>query len=212
MKKQVICICTMLLMVTVLLMASSVLVWAEGEKTISTDKSVYTEGEDILVTAVGDKSDWVGIYQKDDVIPDDTSIVWYYVAKDGNTSGTAKNIFDAEYVERQDLAELPAGEYTIYLLENDGYNILAQQDITIEVASTQPIPTEPPVTTPPNAEPSAEPSATQGNSSQTGTGSGNGNGATPPQTGDYDNVVLFAVIVAVAGGAIVLLVRKRLCK
>lgn len=144
MKKQVIRFCSMLLMLAVLLMASSVLVWADGEKTVSTDKTVYTEGEAILVTAIGDQADWVGIYEADDVIPDDTSIVWYYVAKDGNTSGTAKNIFDAEYVERQDLAALPAGEYIIYLLENDGYNILAQQAITIEVASTQPDPADPP--------------------------------------------------------------------
>lgn len=115
------------------------------EKTLSTDKNEYTEGEPILVTATGDKADWVGIYQKNDVIPDKTSIRWYYVAKNGNTSGTVKDIFDAEIHEmREELASLPAGEYTVYLFENDGYTVLAQKEITVKAAETEtPETTEP---------------------------------------------------------------------
>ena len=143
MKTKMITIGTMLLALAVMMMAFSVQVFAD-EKTVSTDKTVYTEGEPILVTATGDNADWVGIYLVDDVIPDDTSIVWYYVARDGNTSGTAKDLSEDVRVERADLAEFPAGDYVIYLFENDGYTILAQQAITVEVASTEPDPELPP--------------------------------------------------------------------
>lgn len=108
------------------------------EKTLSSDKTEYIEGESILVTATGDQADWVGIYQKGDVIPDKTSIRWYYVAKNGNTSGTVKDIFDAEVHEnREELASIPAGEYTLFLFENDGYTVLAQKDITVKAAETE---------------------------------------------------------------------------
>ena len=39
-----------------------------NEKNISTDKDIYVEGEDIWVTAIGDKADWVGIYKEDDKV------------------------------------------------------------------------------------------------------------------------------------------------
>lgn len=109
--------------------------FADG-KTLATDKTQYTEGEEILITATGSGSDWVGIYRKGE-LPDpnaaggEASIRWYYVAKDGNTSGSAKNIFRSEYINRDDLASLPAGDYTVYLLADNGYKILSQLDLTI---------------------------------------------------------------------------------
>lgn len=110
-------------------------VLAEGT-TLTTDKTQYTVGETILITATGSGSDWVGVYRKGEspdpgVAGGAYSIRWYYVAKDGNAPGTAKNIFNAEYINRPELADLPAGEYTVYLCENDGYKILSQVDITI---------------------------------------------------------------------------------
>ena len=77
---------------------------------LSTDKAAYTEGEAIMITAAGTGNDWVGIYKNGET-PGAAiqSIRWYYVAKDGNTSGKAKNIFESEYTVRQDLKNLPAG-------------------------------------------------------------------------------------------------------
>ena len=134
MKKHIIRFCLALLLPALLLPAFPHGVSADG-KTLATDKRQYTEGEEILITATGSGNDWVGIYRKGE-LPDpgaggETSIRWYYVAKDGNTSGKAKNIFHAEYINRDNLADLPAGDYTLYLLENDGYNVLDKVEITI---------------------------------------------------------------------------------
>ncbi|MGM9680564.1 MAG: hypothetical protein ACI3XR_03565, partial [Eubacteriales bacterium] len=129
MKKLLSLFCSALFLVTLVL---SVTLPVSAEELLKTDKTTYAEGEAIMVTAVGTGADWVGIYQKGDVIPDVTSIRWYYVARDGNTSGTQKNIFDAEInTVRKELSDLPAGEYTVYLFENDGYTVLAQVDIVI---------------------------------------------------------------------------------
>ena len=104
---------------------------------LSTDKAAYTEGEAIMITAAGTGNDWVGIYRKgENPGAAIQSIRWYYVAKDGNTSGKAKNIFESEYIVRQDLKNLPAGEYTIFLCENDGYTVLAQTGIIINEKNT----------------------------------------------------------------------------
>lgn len=106
-----------------------------AELILTTDKTTYNEGEDILVTAVGSGSDWVGLYPAGDPVPGNgnPSVLWYYVARDGNTSGTAKNIRRAEYSasSRADYLSIPAGDYIIYLCANDGYNVLAQVKITV---------------------------------------------------------------------------------
>lgn len=102
---------------------------------LKTDKDIYTQGEDIMVTAKGSGSDWVGIYRKDDVVGASgvPAIYWYNVASDGHTSGTAYAINKETFgTSREDYKNLPAGEYKILLLENGGYNILAQKNITIK--------------------------------------------------------------------------------
>lgn len=109
-----------------------------ADELLKTNKTTYTEGEDILITAVGDGEDWVGIYQKGDPLKDVVSIRWYYVAMDGNTSGSEKNIFHSEYVNRTELASLPAGEYTVYLLADGGYQVLSRVDITVIEDTTVP--------------------------------------------------------------------------
>lgn len=127
MKKSASIICTIAILLLAILPLS---VFADAP--LKSDKSTYVEGDDILITATGSGKDWVGIYKKGEAPGSSiTSIFWYYVAQDGNSSGQSKNIFDAEYLERQDLAGLPVGEYTIYLLKNDGYEIISQVDITI---------------------------------------------------------------------------------
>lgn len=140
MKKYISLLCSLLLLPAMLLPASGFSSFAD-EKTLVTDKTTYTEGEDILITATGSGEDWVGIYKKGEELDPNadggvTSIRWYYVAKEGNKSGSAKNIFDSEYVNRNELAGLPAGEYTVYLCENDSYNVLAKVDITVKEDTT----------------------------------------------------------------------------
>lgn len=107
---------------------------------VRTDKTEYFVGEDIFVTATGTAHDWVGLYLEDDVaaplaeggVP---SIYWYYVAADGNTSGSTKSIRQAEYSnsERSAYFTIPAGQYKLLLLKNDGYEVLAETHITVIV-------------------------------------------------------------------------------
>lgn len=122
------------------------------QPSLSLDKTVYTEGEDILVTATGSGKDWVGLYREGEgVNPDQggiASILWYYVAQDGNVSGQPKNIRDAEYsnASRADLASIPAGAYCMILLENDGYTILDKVSFTVVEKHTEPSEESPLVT------------------------------------------------------------------
>lgn len=111
----------------------------QKEKTLTTDKDTYKYGEDIMVTATGDKNDWVALYKKDDVIGSTKdggieSIYWYYVAID-NVSGQPFNIrkgtANSSRSDWDEVKDLPAGEYKVVLLEDGGYNVLKQKDITI---------------------------------------------------------------------------------
>lgn len=111
----------------------------QTEKTLTTDKDTYEYGEDIMVTATGNKNDWVALYKKDDVIGSTKdggieSIYWYYVAID-NVSGQPFNIrkgtANSSRSDWEEVKDLPAGDYKIVLLEDGGYNVLKQKDITI---------------------------------------------------------------------------------
>ncbi|MDR1692205.1 MAG: hypothetical protein LBR72_02515 [Oscillospiraceae bacterium] len=115
-------------------------VFAVDSDTLATDKTAYTVGEEILVTAVGSDKDWVGLYVAGEVPSGPESIWWYYVAGDGNTSGTAKPLQKAEYSNpsRADLHGIPAGEYTVFLCANDGYEVLSSVNITVSEASAEP--------------------------------------------------------------------------
>ena len=117
------------------------------EKTLSTDKTTYTAGEAIQVTAEGDQSDWVAIYKKDDIIGavEDggiESIYWYYVCKEGNVSGQPVNIrkgtANTTRTDWDAVKDLPAGEYKIVLLDNGGYDVLKQVNISIEEKEPDP--------------------------------------------------------------------------
>ena len=110
------------------------------EKTLTTDKDTYNYGDDIMVTAVGNKNDWVALYKKDDVIGSTKdggieSIYWYYVCID-SISGQAFNIRNGKgnssRTDWSEVKDLPAGEYKVLLLEDGGYNVLQQKNITIK--------------------------------------------------------------------------------
>lgn len=119
------------------------------EKSLTTDKDIYECGDAIMVTAVGDKADWVGIYKADDKIGATAdggvpSIYWYNVNDTDHKSGEAVNIRETtKATERDDFDEvkdLPAGDYKIVLLEDGGYNVLKQKDITIIEAGEPDVP------------------------------------------------------------------------
>ena len=125
--------------------------------TLDLNKYSYKEGDDILVTADGEGKDWVGLYLRDEVPGGGvSSIYWYYVAE-GHTPLEPVNIKDGTFnADRGDLADLPAGDYTIFLLANDGYDVIDSIDFTIKESKKE----EPaPVAAEPSSEPAAEPAA-----------------------------------------------------
>ncbi len=107
---------------------------ASEDELLATDKTVYTEGDPVLVRARGEGKDWVGIYEESDTYPAIGSIYWYYVAD--YAAGEAVNIRGICEVgqTQKDLGRegLPAGRYKIILFANDGYEVLARIDITVE--------------------------------------------------------------------------------
>ncbi len=128
------------LLLTLTALSVAVPAVAAGTELLTLNKTTYTEGEDILVTATGSGADWVGLYAASDGGPGagKASIYWYYVAKDGNTSGGQKSIRDAEYRnERGALLEIPAGDYVMFLCSNDGYTVLAQVAFTVKLPPEQ---------------------------------------------------------------------------
>ena len=106
--------------------------------TLELDKYAYTEGDDILVTANGEGKDWVGVYPAGEIPGGGTqSIYWYYVA-DGHTPMEPVRIQDGIHnTDRSAYADLPAGDYTMFLLANDGYDIIDSIDFTIRAAKKE---------------------------------------------------------------------------
>ena len=110
--------------------------------TVTSDKTQYAVGEDILITATSNKTGaWVGIFVKGDVIGAhrNPAIYYYYVADETHTSGETYNI--KQQVNdgfRSEFNNLPAGKYTIVLFANVGYLIDEQFDIQIGTNEEQP--------------------------------------------------------------------------
>jgi hypothetical protein len=127
---------------------------------LTTDKSVYTEGEKVLVTASNankNGTDWVGIIPKGET--DKAAIYWAYLTSIGEnydiSLGKAGKNMEAYY-------SLPAGEYTVFIIENDqtlkkGYatapitldiTIVAAVEETTAETTVAPDTTEPDASTP----------------------------------------------------------------
>lgn len=98
---------------------------------------VYTVGQTISLTftnGLGNAKDWVGIYQAGQTPGGPASTLWQYV--DGTQSG-ASGVTAGTLTFPDGLAQ--AGLYTAYLLENDGYTILASNSFSVvQAASTTP--------------------------------------------------------------------------
>jgi len=123
----------------------SVIVSADSAAKLTTDKTVYYEGEPIIVNASSTNSsgkDWLGITVKGDKTG--ASIRWNYLTEIGanfdirTATRLGKN--------RESLYSLPAGEYTVFIIPDnlsvkEGYSkMLASIDITV-VADMSKIPT-----------------------------------------------------------------------
>lgn len=92
---------------------------------IKTVASVYPEGVNILVNYrnpdLQDK-DWIGIYNKGEAPGGPESIDWQYITADSGT---------VEFT-----TSLTPGDYVVYLLCCDGYNIKAKYNFSVADAST----------------------------------------------------------------------------
>jgi len=101
---------------------------------IVTDHGTYLTGEAIKVgftNGPANAKDWIGIYPTG-TLPGTGTGSTAYLYVDNTTGGTTGKASG----EVTFAAGLPtAGDYTAYLLRNDGYEILAQQDFKVQVAT-----------------------------------------------------------------------------
>ena len=118
-----------------------------GTTTLSmtTNKTVYAAGEDIIVTATGHNDCWVGLYKKGDVFgPGEVqSIYWYWVnyPDAGQLSGKPTVIQSTQHNTESSNpgARLKAGEYVLYLFGSTGYDMVQSIEITIEPSTVDPL-------------------------------------------------------------------------
>ena len=87
---------------------------------LSVEKTTFAVGEPIMVTAIGEGTDWVGIQTAENADNGTGSAFWWYVTAVGsNTPFDLLSVVDGSGLT----AELPAGEYVIRLLPDDqNYN------------------------------------------------------------------------------------------
>lgn len=91
------------------------------ERQIKTNKAKYYTNEEILITAKGDNSNWVGVYKVTDNVKEVESIRWYWVNRDGFVSG---NTYSLQRVatfnqSRQAFRNFPAGAYNAILFDGE---------------------------------------------------------------------------------------------
>lgn len=96
--------------------------------TISTDKSEYAVGEEIIVTwenAPALRWDWIAVYSVGDA--DLYNNYWGYFYTKATPAGSGT--FNAELLGEE---MLPAGEYVIRLLLDDGYQVVTETTFTVK--------------------------------------------------------------------------------
>ncbi|MBQ4582864.1 MAG: cell wall-binding repeat-containing protein [Oscillospiraceae bacterium] len=109
-----------------------------NENVILTNKEVYAAGEDIIITvhpnyaATMSSTDWIGLYHKGETPSNTgvTSIRWNYAPDfvDGMSIFQSSN-HDRPQEDPNNV--LKAGQYTLFLCRNDGYEIAARTTITV---------------------------------------------------------------------------------
>jgi endonuclease/exonuclease/phosphatase family metal-dependent hydrolase len=106
--------------------------WVEakgGEPGLQIDKRSYDRGDPIGVSwtdAPGNRNDWLGVFRHGGVPGVDSYVGWTYLGAEiaGST------ILDGK-INGVDLP-LPKGRYSVYMLKDDGYDILARADFAIQ--------------------------------------------------------------------------------
>lgn len=100
----------------------------DGEH-MSLEKTVFEYGENIMITTknVGSNTDWVGIYPASDLPGGPASSQWFYANK------ATEKAFNLSRGDGPLMGQpLPAGEYILYYLYNDGYDIGQSVNITVK--------------------------------------------------------------------------------
>lgn len=105
-----------------------------GTAVLNTNKAEYFSGEEIYVSAQGDKDAWVGLYREKDNVKESESIRRYYVAKNGFVSGTTYAFKKSSTVNenRQAFKNIPRGKYKLVLF-GDEENKKAKATVTFTV-------------------------------------------------------------------------------
>lgn len=100
-----------------------------GAQSVTPDKTSYEIGEAIVVTFAGgpaNAKDWIGVYKEGETPGGPSATIWNYV--DGTQTGSA-GLADGTVTFASGLAA--AGNYVIYFLLNDGYDVLATASLTV---------------------------------------------------------------------------------
>jgi hypothetical protein len=102
---------------------------------VRTDKRIYEKGTDITATfnnGPGNPKDWIGIYKAGETPGGPDSTLWYYV---NGTKNFDAGLANGTITFKNGLAQ--TGDYVVYFLENDGYNILSSETFSVvEPAAT----------------------------------------------------------------------------
>lgn len=90
-----------------------------GGSYVKTSTTVYPFNSSVFVNYKDDdiaEKDWIGIYKKGDIPGGPEATLWQYVTKDSSTV---------------EFESLPLGEYVVYLLCCDGYNVKAKSEFKV---------------------------------------------------------------------------------
>ena len=104
--------------------------WVEApgdQAHVSTTRANYGVGEPIHVTwsnAPGERWDWVGVYPRGADPNIDTYLTWFYTHTAIHGSGTLDADSSGPW-------PLPPGSYSVFLLADDGYRVLARARFTV---------------------------------------------------------------------------------
>jgi len=130
MKKSLLMFLSITLCISLILSTfTAVGITASANSKLSSNKTEYLYDEDILVTANGSGDQWVGIFKEGEVPGSGvSSYFWYYVDKDGYTSG---NTYVIQDTHKNNRGQLSPGRYEIHLFKDSGYTIVETLKITI---------------------------------------------------------------------------------
>jgi len=128
-----------ILLLMMMLVTTTITPGFAATSSLTTNKSIYTVGEDIIVTASGGSSTaWVGIYDKDANYGANgtPSYFWYYSnGKSGGYASGSSVIIQNTNSSNNTPEKLPAGEYEIHLFQDSGYTPIKTVYISITANS-----------------------------------------------------------------------------